>query len=87
VTEEATKSRALRRNLALWLVAAVLLGIVSGYLGGSPPGSLWRIFGGAITFGLVFSCLKALPPWRLPAAVIFVHCLTAIAAYNVIPKA
>jgi hypothetical protein len=32
VTEEATKSRALRRNLALWFALATVLGIVEGYL-------------------------------------------------------
>ena len=82
MSEEATKSRALRRNIAIWLVAAVLLGIAAGYFGGFPAGNLLRLVGLGCSWVVVFSRPK---PSRLPTLLLAsgLHILAAFAALYV----
>jgi hypothetical protein len=83
VTEEATKSRALRRNLALWLVAAVLLGIVAGFVLTLPSGNPWSFLMFVCSYVVIISVPRQAPRWPLLlAAGMVAHFISmAVTAY------
>ena len=87
MTEEATKSRALRRYVALWFVFAAVLGVVAGYFyARSWPGGFLCSFAVVFSFDYCWtwaSLEKDPRRWRLFLVGAAWHLLVAWAAIYV----